>query len=136
MGTKTCAYFAAVTMPSSAGECTEKIPGTGSSIVTKEAFTRVLYAKCCKPGSKPNGVCGFKKLSTTATTTTTTTHTTTTVADTTPKVVTRKPTTPKATAPTPGEGEGMGGTTTTAARTSLRTAGIDAPITTTTATTT
>ena len=44
-------------IPSSAGECTAKINDDG---YTKADVLKDMYARCCKPGSKPNGICGLK----------------------------------------------------------------------------
>ena len=55
-GGHTCTQMSAFIIPSSAGECRAKIDESTS----KADALKYLYAKCCKPGSKPNGVCGFK----------------------------------------------------------------------------
>ena len=46
----------------SAGECNEIVGDNGPS---KAVILKSLYANCCRPGSKPNGICGFKKMDTT-----------------------------------------------------------------------
>ena len=52
----TCAQMSAFMLPSSVGECSAKIDG----FTTKADTLKYMYSKCCKPGSKPNGICGFK----------------------------------------------------------------------------
>ena len=44
-------------LPSSAEECTATYKG-----YTRATWLKSIYAMCCKIGSKPNGMCGFKKL--------------------------------------------------------------------------
>ena len=47
----------AAQMPSSATECAAK----SSDGSTKASRVKLLYAHCCKPGSKPNEICGTKR---------------------------------------------------------------------------
>ena len=51
----TCRDIAPLFIPSSVGECGDKL---GES--TKGEMIKHFYTQCCKPGSKPNGICGFK----------------------------------------------------------------------------
>ena len=51
----TCADIAPLFIPSLVGECGTKL---GES--TKGEMIKHFYSQCCKPGSKPNGICGFK----------------------------------------------------------------------------
>ena len=53
----TCQYIANAYLPSSVAECGEKL---GGGPETKAGVLKHVYARCCKPGSKPNGICGFK----------------------------------------------------------------------------
>ena len=52
---RTCQLRAAATMPSSAAACDVRVAG-----YTKADHIKRLYPYCCKPGSKPNGICGAK----------------------------------------------------------------------------
>ena len=45
--------------PASAKDCNTRPPHDGAD--TKARFVEISYSRCCKPGSKPNGVCGLKK---------------------------------------------------------------------------
>ena len=54
---QTCQDISALVIPNSAGECSEKL---GDSSVTRGDSLKHAYSMCCKPGSKPNGICGFK----------------------------------------------------------------------------
>ena len=42
--------------PATAAECSAKV---GDTSTTKAQMMAYLHGKCCKPGSQPNGVCGF-----------------------------------------------------------------------------
>ena len=53
----TCQSLAGVLMPRSAAEC-DKYLGDGPE--TKGELLKHMYGMCCKPGSKPNGICGLK----------------------------------------------------------------------------
>ena len=55
-GSQTCEAAASLLLPSSAAECSEK-PDGGA---TKAEILKMMYSECCKPGSKPNSVCGFQ----------------------------------------------------------------------------
>ena len=52
----TCAEAASIYLPSTAAKCNEKPDG----ITTMANMTKILYANCCKPGSKPNPICGLR----------------------------------------------------------------------------
>lgn len=55
---QTCQDLSALTLPSSAAECSEKFGD--SDFATKAYMLKYLYGRCCKPGSKPNAICGSK----------------------------------------------------------------------------
>ena len=56
VGGITCAEGSSLYLPSSNAECNEEPDG----IITKADMTKILYAKCCKLGSKPNPICGLQ----------------------------------------------------------------------------
>ena len=45
-------------LPSSAAECNKKI--LAGSDLTGAKMIEYIYPRCCKQGSKPNGLCGMK----------------------------------------------------------------------------
>ena len=56
-GGQTCESLAGVLLPRSAAECDESL---GDGAETKGQMLKHMYSMCCKPGSKPNGICGLK----------------------------------------------------------------------------
>ena len=54
----TCQDMSSFLLPASAAECTMKPFPDGPG--TKADMIKIMYARCCKRGSKPNPVCGFK----------------------------------------------------------------------------
>ena len=53
---QTCRNVAAFVLPWTSDQCGDMPDGS----VTKADMLKYLYSKCCKPGSKPNSICGFK----------------------------------------------------------------------------
>ena len=58
----TCGVMANLLLPSTAADCNSMPVSKG--LYTKADMLRWMYARCCKQGSKPNGVCGFNTRST------------------------------------------------------------------------
>ena len=52
-----CNVLAPYLVPATAAECSVNI---GDTPTTKAQMVVYLHSKCCKPGSKPNGVCDSK----------------------------------------------------------------------------
>ena len=56
-GGQTCKSLAGVLVPRSTAECDERLGDGGE---TKGEILKHMHGMCCKPGSKPNGICGLK----------------------------------------------------------------------------